>query len=209
MANEKKRFIDKAYDRDAFRDTKDFYAEWAETYDEEVVGEHAYVQPQRCAEALQTFGVPSSARILDVGCGTGLSGQALLKAGFADIDGCDFSQEMLDKAAEKNIYNRLFLADLNTPPLDSSDEAYDAAAAVGVFSFEHIDPNALDDVLRILKPGASLVIGLNDHFYETGVLETKLTSLEDDGVIEVLKREHGDHLPNFGVKGWLILLVKK
>ena len=42
--------------------------------------------------------------ILDIGCGTGLLGQEILSKGFVKIDGTDFSTKMLEKAAEKNIY---------------------------------------------------------------------------------------------------------
>jgi len=45
--------------------------------------------------------------VLDVGCGTGVSGLFLRDVGFADIHGSDFLPEMLALAKEKDIYNTL------------------------------------------------------------------------------------------------------
>ena len=52
-------------------------------------------------------------KILDVGCGTGLSGFSLRKFGFKNIDGLDLSKEMLKIASDKKIYKMLFNLDLN------------------------------------------------------------------------------------------------
>jgi predicted TPR repeat methyltransferase len=53
--------------------------------------------PHRIAAALKPYVQPSD-RILDFGCGTGLSGLALQNAGFTNIDGLDISAPMLEKA---------------------------------------------------------------------------------------------------------------
>ncbi len=201
-------FLHKAYDRNKQPDTKALYRDWAATYDAEVSAENDYAQPHRCATALAEVLNERSGNILDIGCGTGLSGVALKHAGFPNIDGCDFSAEMLDLAAEKNIYRHLFSADLNATPIDAPTGHYHAATAVGVFSFDLINPDSLDEIFRLLKPGAPLVIGLNERFYVKGTLENKFSELEDNGKAVVLSRELGDHLPGIGVKGWVIVLRK-
>ena len=48
-----------------------------------------------------------SNRILDYGCGTGLSGLALQLVGFKNIDGLDVSKEMVSLAEKKSIYRNL------------------------------------------------------------------------------------------------------
>ncbi|WP_158284656.1 class I SAM-dependent DNA methyltransferase [Oricola cellulosilytica] len=202
-----KRFLDKAYSVKTDAQTRSFYDQWAEVYDEEVA-ENAYQQPRRCAQALAGLTAPSETTILDVGCGSGLSGIALDVAGFQTIDGCDFSPGMLAKAGKTNVYRRLFETNLNEPPMDAPDGRYDAAACVGVFSFGHVKAEALDDILRVLKPAGALVIGLNDHFYEEGSLTTRLELLESEGLMEILDREHGEHMPGTGLKGWVITARK-
>ena len=49
--------------------------------------------------------------VVDLGCGTGLSGEVIKSLGKNQLTGVDVSQKMLDKAADKNIYQRLVHAD--------------------------------------------------------------------------------------------------
>ena len=198
-------FLGTAYDLETGEQTLDHYQRWAETYDQEVGVDNGYAQPARCAAALA--GVAGSCdHVLDVGCGTGLSGVALRDAGFTRLDGCDFSPPMLERAAETGVYRRLFEADLNTG-LDT-DDAYDHAVAVGVFSFGHIRPDALREVLRVVRAGGAVVVGVNDHFWEVGELPAELDAIEADGLASVASREHGEHLPGAAIMGWVIVLVR-
>ena len=202
------RFLTIAYEARTADEARALYDRWAETYDTELIDENDYVQPRRCAEMLSRHLADRRAEILDIGCGTGLAGAALLDEGYGIVDGCDFSPGMLAKARETGLYRRLFEADLNAPPLDAADDAYGAAVAVGVFSFSLIRPDALDDILRILAPGAPLVIGLNEHFYGEGAMSDKLNALKTSGRIDLLAGEHGDHIRGTGVTGWTVALRK-
>ena len=202
------RFLNIAYDARTTDETRDLYDRWAETYDTELVAENDYAQPQRSAEMLARYLQDRDAEILDVGCGTGLSGAALSEAGYRTIDGCDFSPGMLAKARGTGLYRRLFEADLNAPPLDADDGAYGAAVAVGVFSFSHVHPDALDEILRVLAPGAPLIVGLNEHFYDEGTMTAKLSALAAAGRIDPLAEEHGAHIRGTGVTGWVIAVRK-
>ena len=202
------RFLTDIYSDATPQDTKKLYREWAKSYDDEVDNENNYAQPKRCAAALSSALSSFDGTILDVGCGTGLSGLALKETGFSALDGCDFSKEMLELATKKEIYIRLYFADLNSPPIDAPDQCYDGATAVGVFAFDHIDPNSIDEILRVLKPGAPLIIGLNEKFYDKGSLEDKFAQLERDDKARVDSRQLGEHLPGVGIKGWVIDLRK-
>lgn len=204
MTNGRQRFLDQAYSVRTDEETRALYDRWAEVYDEEL-GENEYRQPARCAGALaQRLAPATDVSVLDVGCGSGLSGIALREAGYAAIDGCDFSTGMLAKAEQTGIYRRLFEADLNQPPLDAADGAYDAAACVGVFSTAHVRPDAIDEIVRVIRPGGYLVIGLNDNFYRSGALTEKLDSLEANGLLADRADEHGEHIVGTGLTGWVI-----
>lgn len=196
-------FLDKAYSLKSGAETEAFYREWARSYDEELLAQ-GYAQPHRCAKALRDRLSDRASPVLDVGCGTGLSGQALSDAGFNVIDGCDFSREMLEKADRRSIYRSLFQADLNRPPLPCEDDAYDAALAVGVFSYGHVSPDALDEILRVLKPGGALIVGVNGHFYDEGSLRAKVDDLVLRKKLVVLAWEHGDHIPGADLDGWVL-----
>ncbi len=187
------------------------YEAWADTYDKEISEELGYAQPVRCAAALSAVvsnqNGTTAGRVLDVGCGTGLSGLALKQAGFTNLDGCDFSAPMLDRAAATGIYQQLFEADLNEG-LDVPDETYDAVAAVGVFSFGHIQPSALREMLRVVRLNGPVVIGLNDHYWDLGTFQSEVDAIETDGVATLVFREHGDHLPGADIQGWVVVLAK-
>jgi len=202
--------LDAAYDLESGDETLAHYEEWADTYDQEIGVDQGYAQPTRCATALAAVMPPASRElaVLDVGCGTGLSGLALHAVGFTGLDGCDFSPPMLERATDTGVYHRLFEADLNEG-LDVADDAYDAAAAVGVFSFGHVRPAALRDILRVVRPGGAVVVGLNDHFWDEGAFPAELEAIEADGVADVVSRVHGDHLPGAGIDGWVVVLVRR
>ena len=61
------------------------YADWADNYDAEITS-RGYRTPDRLAAALSKF-VTAETPILDFGCGTGIGGAALIRAGFRTIDG--------------------------------------------------------------------------------------------------------------------------
>lgn len=201
--------FDAAYSLETNEQTKDHYRSWADTYDEEVSEVNGYAQPQRVAEMALKLGIASNSHILDAGCGSGLSGEALKAAGYTLIDGCDFSPEMLEKSLEKGCYAKLFEADLNATIPDTDDASYDMVTCVGVFSFGHVYPDACDELLRVLKPGGHLVIALNEPYWDKGDLSAKLDQLSQSGTIDVLEKQYGDHLPGHDVYGWVIATVKK
>lgn len=203
----KENFFDVAYSLKSEAETKAMYDRWSEVYDQDLT-KVDYQQPVRCAKALSDILLDKEAKILDVGCGTGLSGLALKEAGYNNFDGCDLSEGMLEKASELTIYNRLFACNLNIPPLDPPNESYDAITAVGVFSFGHINSDALDELLRIVKSKSPIIIGLNDHYYEEGSLIEKLEALQEEGALKIIRREHGDHIPANNLKGWVLTIQK-
>ena len=66
-----KTYLDKAYDGGT-GDSRALYAEWSDTYDQEV-GKNGYATPGRTAKTLAQFVTDLNQPILDYGCGTGLS----------------------------------------------------------------------------------------------------------------------------------------
>ncbi len=199
----------KAYGLETSEETRLHYKSWAKTYDLEI-GEHGkYAQPARAAEMLQRFQPNKSISIFDAGCGSGLSGEALVQFGYSQIHGCDFSADMLEIAKTKSIYKSLNLSDLNAGQSHIPNSTYDAVCAVGVFSFGHVSPDACDDLLRILKPGGHLIIALNEQFWEKGHLQIKLDQLQVDQKIEILAKEFGAHLPQQNIMGWVIAAQKR
>ena len=96
----KKRFLDDVYRVNSHEDMVALYDDWSVTYDEEIK-KNGYATPKRCAEALAGAIDNLFSPVLDFGCGTGMSGEALAEAGFKNIDGCDLSERMLEVARQK------------------------------------------------------------------------------------------------------------
>jgi len=201
------RFFDHAYVISTSEETLDHYARFAEVYDTEVT-EQGYAQPRRTVEMLSRYDVSSDATVLDVGCGTGLSGIALREAGYQTIDGCDYSDEMLQLARPLGVYGRLFWADLNLPPIDVADESYDVATAVGIFAGGHLVVDAMDEILRAVRPGGVYVAAMNEMFFEGAGVAAKLAELERIGLVSDVIAEHGEHMPGLGIGGWVVAMRK-
>ena len=201
------KFLNQTYRLETQEETLAHYEAWADTYDEEIT-ENNYAQPTRCASALAQFSTIDEINVLDIGCGSGLSGLALNDFGFKNIDGCDFSPSMLEKAKSTNVYQKLFLADINEE-LDIEEETYDAVCAVGVLAFAHVRTEALRQMLRVVKSKGLLVIGLNEHYWEGGSVGEKIRELSEGDEAELLFEEYGDHLPGADIGGWVAVLRKK
>lgn len=198
--------LDKAYDLQNANATRDFYDEWAASYDAEIA-ENGYATPARCAEALAGVVDPATP-VLDIGCGTGLSGLALRAAGFLTIDGTDLSPEMLSRAAERRgVYRRLFPGDMNEP-LPVEPGAYTAVTAVGVINPGHAPPETIDAVLAILPPGGCFAFSLNDHALADPPFPEKVEQVLSGGAATCLHRAHGPHLPGIDLEATVYVLQK-
>jgi len=203
----KKQFLDKAYDLDGAEATRQFYDDWSESYDAEV-RENGYATPARCAAALKKFTGGLATPLLDIGCGTGVSGEAFRDAGFTTIDGADFSAEMLAAAKKKDLYRDLIQTDLANPfPFEPGK--YANIAAVGVLNPGHAPAETLDAVIPLLPRGGCFVFSLNDHAMEDGSYEGRILEHVDTGSTLLMFREYGDHLPKIGLKSNVYVLKRQ
>lgn len=82
---------------------------YADDFDRHLVEVLGYRLPEKLPALLAAAG-RRFPRILDLGCGTGLSADALAAAG-DDLTGVDLSTRMLAKARARNLYTRLIEAD--------------------------------------------------------------------------------------------------
>ena len=83
--------------------------------------------------------------ITDLGCGTGLFGLEIIK--FCErLEGVDLSEKMLEKAKEKNVYNKLVKQDI-TEYLSTTNLNFDCFVATDVFNYI----GDLSDVFRLVK----------------------------------------------------------
>lgn len=202
---ERKGWMKKAYSIETKDDITTVYAGWADTYDAEVMNDYGYVAPQITVGTFAERVSDRSLEIIDIGCGTGLAGEELKKHGFKTIDGLDYSAEMLAKAAEKDIYRAVFQGDL-TGPLDIEDDKYGGLVCVGVFAMGHVGPEALSELVRIVKPGGVLCFSVNGLIYNEKPFEQTFKELEERGLATCEKIQHTDYIKETGVDGYVITL---
>ena len=191
MSDEKALGLDEAYSVKTPEDNRRLYAKWAATYESSFVDAKQYRYPKAISEVFNER-VPTDAdevaRVVDIGCGTGLTGMYLSHLRpHLFIDGLDISPEMLAEARRKQrtdeslVYTNLNECDL-TQSITNRFEAYDALICSGTFTHGHLGPDALKNVLSIVRPAGWIVIGVNnEHFVGKG-FETEL------GLLAVAKR---------------------
>lgn len=199
-------FLDRVYDLDGATATRSFYGDWADSYDAEVT-DAGYQTPARAAAALAGHLDPASA-ILDLGCGTGLSGQALTDAGFTTVDGCDLTPEMLEKAQARGCYRNLWLSDPETP-VDLSRGPYAAISAVGVIGHGAAPVDLFHDIAIALPARGFFVFSFNDHTLTDPAFEGAVMNCIDGGAFSLLFRENGPHLTGRDMTSTVYILRKR
>jgi ubiquinone/menaquinone biosynthesis C-methylase UbiE len=101
-------------------------------------------------------------KVLDVGCGTGNFSLKMAAMG-ARVTGVDVSAPMIENARKKaaaSIYGQqLDFHVMDLYHLDFPDASFDHVLSMAAFEFVHEDLQALDEMLRVVKPGGYVLIG--------------------------------------------------
>jgi ubiquinone/menaquinone biosynthesis C-methylase UbiE len=154
------------------------YKNWAKKYEDDVINLAGYVGHLITSELLLSYLRNTQAKIFDAGCGTGLVGEILNKNSFQNLIGVDFSQEMLNIAKQKNVYQSLDLVDL-TKKLDYEDNLFDAVICAGTFTCGHVGPEALREMVRITKQGGYICFTVRKQEWEASPYMQIIKDLED------------------------------
>ncbi len=179
------------------QELKAAYRDWAERYDTDLVDEMGYVAPKVASDLLLKYLNDPNARILDAGCGTGLVGSIMHKCGYTNIEGVDYSPDMLEQAAEKGIYRALIEADL-TNALNIADRQYDAVISVGTFTCGHVGPQALDELVRITKKGGYICFTVREQAWEEDRYIPKIEAMTAAGAWEMKEMHTADYIRQEG-----------
>lgn len=136
---------------------------YAEGFDAHLISELHYRGPALICEAL--YRAQGDARFscaLDLGCGTGLMGEAIrARADF--LGGCDLSARMVAKAREKGIYDRLAIADILTCLDGQSVASADLVLAADVLVYVGDATPLCGGVARVLAPGGLFAFTVQAH----------------------------------------------
>ena len=180
------------------------YKDWADNnkYNKDMVVWN-YTAPQETVSILKKYAFDKNFKILDAGCGTGLVGIELKKYGYSNIEGVDFSQSMLDLVPQ-GIYKKIEKIDLNKP-LKFKDNMYDILMCVGTFTYGHVKPKALDELIRITKNRGLICFTINEGIYEEYGFDKKIKELSDNKSWNVKEFFKSDYIASKNVNAWLCL----
>ena len=117
---------------DAYVET--LFDQHAESFEDILVEQLGYAVPVMVRQRLQELKLGPFKRMLDLGCGTGLTG-GTLRDMVDDITGIDISENMVEIAHEKDLYETLYVAEVEDFLEDNDDEPFDLITATDVLPY--------------------------------------------------------------------------
>jgi predicted TPR repeat methyltransferase len=134
------------------RTIQQIYKDFAWNYETRMLKDLDYKGPERIVGAIRSvIGDRSDLSVLDLGCGSGLSGLSL-KQFAARMIGVDLSPEMIALAEARHIYDRLDVAEI-TQWLERTDETFDLAVSCDCLIYFGDLSEIARAVAKRLKPG--------------------------------------------------------
>ena len=144
------------------------FDDYASYYDTAMLGSLGYQAPAHL-KALGESVVPGphqGLRILDLGCGTGLGGEAFKDwAAGGTLDGIDLSEPMIEKARARGIYSDLVIGDFESAPV--TGKAYNVVVAADALIYSGDMQPVLTRAAEALEPGGYLLFTVEKKAGET------------------------------------------
>lgn len=135
------------------------FDQYAPRFDKALVETLDYRAPQLIMTMLQELDCQDKQnpkRILDLGCGTGLMGEAVFP--YASwLDGVDISGGMVAQAAGKSVYHTLTVMDGTAYMAEKEAKSYDMVLAADVMVYIGDLAPVFNQVARILEPGGLFI----------------------------------------------------
>lgn len=188
---------------------RNYYRSWAETYDRDVANER-YTGPRVITDIVVLiagiFSVGRDATFMDAGCGTGLVGIELAEAGFYNISGFDLSKEMATKAEKTKKYHSVMGGvDVTALPSKITNESYDLVVCCGVFTIGHVEPEALSNLLSIVKQNGYVVFSARCSYMQETDFEKRFDAvLKRAGARIILHLRNVVYIAEEGADYWVI-----
>jgi len=153
--------------------------DWVKLYDKQTLS--AVIHVLRRAIALQWVGelaLPAAERILEVGCGPGLTTVALARDGYV-VEAVDRVPGMLqrtrDLAAEWQVSHRVSTTLGDAHELTFPAGRFGLVLALGVMPFLDRPRQALAEMTRVLKPGGWVLVNTDNRWRLGDVLDPWLS----------------------------------
>jgi ubiquinone/menaquinone biosynthesis C-methylase UbiE len=141
--------------------TRNWFENWSNEYDR-TLGRIKYHR-DLLDLAVKCSKVKKNYKVLDIGCGTGLSSLKFLKAADCFVTAVDNSKEMMaifeDKIDKLKLKNRVVCKFMDAGSIKFSNSIFDIA--VSTLAIHHLKEklNPLKKIYKVLKPGGRFIIG--------------------------------------------------
>ncbi len=166
------------------------FDQYADEFDTHLVSQLGYRGHQRLIDLLPPEAAGPQARVLDLGCGTGLCG-AQVRARAQYLVGVDLSPAMVEKARARAVYDALHVADIHDF-LATPQDAYDLVLAADVFIYVGPLEQAFGLLTTRLRPGGWLAFTVEDAPADQTVqLLPSLRYAHSPTYLQDLARRHG------------------
>ena len=194
---EKKIKLNDAYSLKTPNDSIKLYKKWAQTYDKDFALNNNYLSPKKISNYYNKYSRNTDTPILDVGAGTGLVGELLHGSGHEQIIGIDISPEMLRQAEIKRCYSSLIEADI-TKKIPLENDSIGGIISAGTFTHGHVGPDAIDELIRVIKPGGLFVLSINSKFFKKSGFAEKFKKIKNKISSPIFKKfdAHGEQKEN-------------
>jgi len=151
---------------------------WNELYSHQDV--FGLIHQQRRDTALGFFSelrLPKESRILEAGCGAGLTTLALARRGYR-IDAMDSVPAMIEltrqHASQSGLADSVSAEVGDVHSMKFEDSSFDLIMAMGVTPWLHDLRSALEEMVRVLKPGGYIVLNADNKYRLNHLLDPLL-----------------------------------
>jgi len=141
---------------------------WNEIYQKEDV--FSVIYQDRRSIALRYFrelSLPQDARILDIGCGAGMTSVDMARCGYT-VEAVDSVQAMIDltrqNALKFGVEEQIHAGVMDVFDLQFPDQTFDLVVALGVVPWLADSTRALKEISRILAPGGYVLISADNYW---------------------------------------------
>ncbi|QPC86043.1 methyltransferase domain-containing protein [Mesorhizobium sp. NBSH29] len=178
--------LDQVYAANNSAELQNAYQAWSSDYDRETAAD-GYCLPFIIAAWVARYVPADSGPLLDAGCGTGLTGPYLRALGYSDIEGLDFSPDMLRVAQRRDAYASLVEAELGKK-LPWRDGHFRAVYSTGVFTEGHAPASSLDELARITRIGGHVIVTVRCSILDSGGFGREFARLAQDGTWRMIEQ---------------------
>jgi len=170
---------------------------WEQIYaDRTVYGRIYQERARRTVACLESVGLSSSARVLEIGCGPGLITTAIAQKGFT-VCAIDNVREMVERtraiAHRAGVGSRVFPQVGHIENLPFAEATFDLVVLIGVSEWLASLKQPLQEVFRVLMPGGYLIMSADNNWPIHQILDPLFNP-----VLKPIKRRIGKILRTAG-----------